>query len=84
MKNKLFQFVSVASVMVFSLLTVSCESDTVDKPSETVDEQYYEKIPVIDAYYQGQKVWFNHTDVTSKEMAERLTNMVNYPTNFAP
>ena len=48
------------------------------------EEEYYEKIPVIDAYYNGEKLWFIHTDVTSPEMAERLTKMVNYKTLYVP
>jgi len=44
----------------------------------------YETIPVIDAYYQGEKVWFIHTDVSSEPMAERLTKMVGYRTLHAP
>jgi hypothetical protein len=84
MTNKIFQYISMASATVFTLLAFSCDSDTVDKSPETINDKYYEKIPVIDAYYQGQKIWFIHSDVTSKQMAERLTKMVNYPTIYTP
>lgn len=48
------------------------------------EQHPYEAIPVIDAYYQGEKVWFIHTDVSSESMAERLTEMVGYRTLHAP
>lgn len=51
---------------------------------EQTNEEFYEKIPVIDAYYKGEKIWFIHTDVSSPEMAERLTKMVNYRTLYVP
>lgn len=41
-------------------------------------------LPVIDAYYECEKVWFIHTSVSDQQMAKRLTEMVNYPTLFAP
>ena len=46
--------------------------------------EFFETIPVIDAYYNGEKIWFIHTDVTSPEMAERLTMMVDYKTLYVP
>jgi phosphoglucomutase len=84
MNNTIFQSVSVSSAIVIFFVLASCNSDTTDKASGTADEKYYEKIPLIDAYYQGKKVWFIHTGASSKEMAERLTKMVDYPTYFVP
>ena len=37
-------------------------------------------IPLIDGYYNGEKVFFVHTEVSDKEMAEMMTMMVNFPT----
>ncbi len=37
-------------------------------------------IPMIDGYYNGEKVFFVHTEVSDKEMAEMMTMMVNFPT----
>jgi len=37
-------------------------------------------IPLIDGYYNGEKVFFVHTEVTDKAMAEMMTMMVNFPT----
>lgn len=33
-------------------------------------------MPVINAYYSGQEIWFMHTEVSDAGMAERLSNMV--------
>lgn len=46
--------------------------------------EFFEKIPIVDAYYQGEKIWFIHTDVTDPQLAERLTKMVNFRTLYAP
>lgn len=42
------------------------------------------EIPVIDAYYEDEKVWFIHTSASTEMMAERLTEMINYPTLHTP
>lgn len=42
------------------------------------------EIPVIDAYYEDEKVWFIHTSASTGPMAERLTEMINYPTLHTP
>jgi len=52
-----------------------------NRPSEEVP---YVRLPAIDAYYQGQKIWFIHTEVSDAQMAQRLTEMVDYPTVYAP
>lgn len=54
------------------------------KPVSISEDNPYERIPVIDAYYKGEKIWFIHTDVASSDMAKRLTKMVNYVTHNAP
>ena len=41
-------------------------------------------LPVIDSYHDGEKVWFVHTSASSKKMAKRLTEMVNYRTLHVP
>jgi len=37
-------------------------------------------IPMIDGYYNGEKVFFVHTEVSDKEMAEMMSMMINFPT----
>ncbi len=37
-------------------------------------------MPMIDGYYNGEKVFFVHTEVSDKAMAETMTMMVNFPT----
>jgi hypothetical protein len=44
------------------------------------EQNPYEQIPVIDAYHEGEKVWFIHTDVSQEKMRNRLTQMVGYNT----
>lgn len=41
-------------------------------------------IPVIDAYYECETVWFVHTSVSDQQMAKQLTEMINYPTLYTP
>ncbi len=37
-------------------------------------------IPMIDGYYNGDKVFFLHTEVSDQKMAEMMTMMINFPT----
>jgi len=37
-------------------------------------------MPMIDGYYNGEKVFFVHTEVSDKAMAEMMTMMINFPT----
>jgi len=55
-----------------------------DEHEQISVENPYEHIAAIDAYYEGQKIWFLHTDVSDEGMAEKLTKMVNYTTHNAP
>lgn len=41
-------------------------------------------IPLIDGYYNGNKVFFVHTEVSDKKMANMMTMMINFPTLHAP
>lgn len=41
-------------------------------------------IPMIDGYYNGKKVFFIHTEVSDKGMADMMTGMVNFPTLHVP
>lgn len=53
--------------------------------AESISESKpYERIPVIDAYYEGEKAWFIHTDVSDSAMANRLSQMVGYRTMHVP
>ena len=37
-------------------------------------------MPMIDGYYNGEKVFFIHTEVSDKPMAEMMSMMINFPT----
>ncbi len=41
-------------------------------------------MPMIDGYYNGEKVFFVHTEVSDKAMAEMMTMMINFPTLHVP
>ena len=41
-------------------------------------------MPMIDGYYNGEKVFFVHTEVSDKAMAETMTMMINFPTLHVP
>ena len=41
-------------------------------------------IPMIDGYYNGEKVYFVHTEISDKEIADMMTAMVNFPTLHVP
>jgi hypothetical protein len=65
------------------------QGDHATDDAEPDENQYFEtnpavEIPVIDAYYEGEKVWFIHTSASDAGMAERLTEMIDYPTLHAP
>lgn len=58
-------------------------------PSDTTETQKFEddpriEIPVIDAYHNGENVWFIPTSASTEKMAGRLTGMIGYPTLHAP
>jgi len=41
-------------------------------------------IPMIDGYYNGEKVYFIHTEISDKDIAGMMTSMVNFPTLYVP
>jgi len=41
-------------------------------------------IPMIDGYYNGEKVFFIHTEISDEKMANMMTSMVNFPTLHVP
>jgi len=41
-------------------------------------------IPMIDGYYNGEKVYFIHTELSDEKMADMMTSMVNFPTLYTP
>jgi len=41
-------------------------------------------IPMIDGYYEGNMVYFVHTEVSDSGMAEMMTRMINFPTLHVP
>jgi len=41
-------------------------------------------IPMIDGYYNGDKVYFIHTELSDEKMADMMTRMVNFPTLYTP
>lgn len=46
-------------------------------------EHPYVQLPAIDAYCDGEVVWFIHTESSDEMMAKMLTEMVDYPTLHA-
>lgn len=65
------------------------QEQAANEPHGSESETLFERIPavdipVIDAYYEGDVVWFVHTDVSDEEMATRLTEMIDYPTHHTP
>jgi len=69
----------IAGLMAL-LVLAGCAN--VQQPAQT--EEFFEKIPVVNAYYEGEEIWFIHTDVTDAQLSETLTKMVNYRTIWAP
>lgn len=68
---------------------IGSQNTETPSPSDNTETQEFEddpriEIPVIDAYHKGEKVWFIHTSASTKKMAERLTEMVDYPTLHIP
>jgi len=41
-------------------------------------------IPMIDGYYNGEKIYFIHTEISDKDIADMMTSMVNFPTLHVP
>jgi len=41
-------------------------------------------IPMIDGYYNGEKVYFVHTEISDSDMAQMMSMMVNFPTLYVP
>ena len=37
-------------------------------------------IPMIDGYYNGEKIFFIHTEVSDNNMAQMMSTMINFPT----
>jgi hypothetical protein len=62
---------------------VGSDGQRMEDPQAAV-EQPHVRLPAIAAYHEGRKVWFIHTEASEQKMAERLTNMVGYPTTYAP
>lgn len=40
------------------------------------------KVPIIDGYYNGQKIFFIHSEVSDSSMAQMMSSMVNFPTLY--
>jgi hypothetical protein len=41
-------------------------------------------MPMIDGYYNGNKVYFLHTEVSDSAMADMMSEMINFPTLHVP
>jgi hypothetical protein len=41
-------------------------------------------MPMIDGYFNGNKVYFVHTEVSDSAMADMMSKMINYPTLYVP
>jgi len=41
-------------------------------------------MPLIDGYYNGEKAYFVHTEISDSDLADMLSMMVNFPTLYVP
>lgn len=41
-------------------------------------------MPMIDGYYEGNKVYFVHTEISDSAMAGMMSKMINFPTLYVP
>ena len=41
-------------------------------------------MPMIDGYYNGEKMFFIHTEVSDNNMAQMMSTMINFPTLHVP
>ena len=60
-----------------------------DEDDEESDDELFEQIPaidipVIDAYYNCETVWFIHTSASTQQMATRLQEMIHSPVLHVP
>jgi len=39
-------------------------------------------MPMVDGYYNGEKVFFVHTEVSDNDMAQMMSTMINFPTLY--
>jgi hypothetical protein len=80
MNNKIITTAIIALLIGASITYVAVKpSDTelpVKTPSQSLTDDPQLSMPVIDAYYAGQEIWFIHTEVSDAQMAERLSSMV--------
>lgn len=79
----------VALALLFGLAVgfawASASSPRAPSASAAISAEHpYEQVPVINAYYDGGLVWFQHTDVSDEQMAQRLTKMAGFHTLFSP
>ncbi|MBL4644372.1 MAG: hypothetical protein JKX80_00725 [Candidatus Pacebacteria bacterium] len=87
MKNITIAIVALVIGIIGTVLVTNSPKEsapTIAQESEISSENPYERLPVIDGYYEGEKVWFIHTDVSDEGMAKRLTNMVGFNTVHVP
>ena len=64
---------------ILNLKTTSLQFQSISGPSST-----NVTIPIIHGYYNGRDVYFMHTEVSDKEMAERLSDMVSFSVIYSP
>lgn len=41
-------------------------------------------MPMIDGYYNGNKIYFVHTEISDPDMAHMMSTMINFPTLYVP
>jgi len=70
--------------LILGFIAVLALAGCAQVEKEAPQQEFFEKIPVVNAYYEGEEIWFIHTDVTDPQLAETLTKMVNYRTLYAP
>lgn len=77
--NKLILTALVSLLIGVGLTYVAIRpvNQKVPQASQSLADNPVMSMPVINAYYGGREIWFMHTEVSDKDMAERLTAMVS-------
>jgi len=81
MNNKIITTAIVALLIGAGITYVAIRPSDTGLPAKTPSSQSLTdkpqlSMPVINAYYNGQEIWFMHTEVSDAQMAQRLSAMV--------
>jgi len=80
MNNKVITTAIIALLIGAGITYVAVKPSDTGLPAKTPLQSLADNpqlsMPVINAYYNGQEIWFMHTEVSDAQMAQRLSNMV--------